>query len=347
MTKRAKVGLILSLTTMASTVAATPSRADLLTNWSLVTTGDLYAGHNVQGTVRVGGGLYVQNSFEVASKPSSPELKYPSLLVGGDVKAGKNPETVKILRGDGVIGGTINGASDNKARIVSARDGGVVKVDPGAAGFAASDDKELKASSQAFKEMKDEGQSVVLSTKQVDTARFTVMTVDSNGNAVFHVDGERLFENNKVRGFSLDLNGYKFGEGQSVVFNVSGVDLDFRNGLNFDGAFRTSFSNILWNFYEAGEIDLNRNNFAGTLLAPDALLTDNNTIDGSVFVKSFGTSYKDGMGAGIRGPLYAGYDPSTVRIESVPIPSTPEPSGLAMAGLAVLCGAAWRIRRRV
>ncbi|AMV36894.1 collagen-binding domain-containing protein [Planctomyces sp. SH-PL62] len=341
MTKQTKCGLVFFLTCLAST--AMPARADLLTNWNLVTTGDLYASSNVQGAVRVGGNLYVQNSFEVAAKQGSPESSNPSLMVGGDVKtSGKNPETIKILKGDGLIGGAINGATDGKARIVSARDGASVKFDSSASQIKAADAKELLADSQAFQAMKGGEQSIFISTKQVDTARFQVLSVDSLGNAVFDVDGERLFENNKVRGFSLDLNGHKFGEGQSIVFNVGGVDLDFRNGLNFDGAFRGAVANIIWNFYEAREVDLNRNNFAGSLLAPNALLTNANSIDGSVFVNSFGTRHGDGMLAGVRVPMYAGYDPSTV-----PIATTPEPSSLAMAGLAILCGAVWRSRRRM
>lgn len=321
---------------------ATSARADLLTNWNLVTTGDLYAAHNVQGAVRVGGNLNVQNTFEAAAKAGSPDAANPSLIVGGNVKTkNNNPETIKVLQGDAVIGGAINGSTDPKGRVVSTRNGGTVTFDSSAAGIAKADYQELKADSIAFQKLEGPDQSIYLSTKQVDTAKFTVNSVGADGNAVFHVDGEALFENPLVRGFTLDLNGFHFGDGESIVFNVSGVDIDFRNGLNFDGAFRTAASNIIWNFFEATSIDLNRGNFHGSLLAPDAVLTNSNTIYGSVFVNDFGTKYGDGMNAAVNLPYYTGYDPSRRVV------STPEPASLVMAAVASSAALAWRARRRV
>ncbi|MDG3006345.1 collagen-binding domain-containing protein [Paludisphaera mucosa] len=329
---------------LAST--ALPARADLLTNWNVVTTGDLYAASDAQGPVRVGGNLYVQNSFEVAAKQGSPTSSNPSLVVGGDVKTKRNnAETVKVLQGDAVIGGTINGASNDKARIVSTRDGGAVKMDSSVSGIGAADAKELQADSLAFHAMEATKQAIYIPTAQVDTAVFTVLSVNADGNAVFNIDDAKLFNDSNIRGFALDLNGFKFGEGQSVVFNVGGSQIDFHSGLNFDGAFRTSVSNIIWNFYDAKQIDLNRNNFAGALLASEAVLTDANVMAGSVFVGSFGTTYGNGMGAEVQAPMYLGYDPSNppAKIASA---STPEPSSLAMAGLAVMAGVATRARRR-
>ena len=323
--------------------AASPARADLLNNWNVVTTGDLYAGYSTQGAVRVGGNLFVQNTFEAARAGSASALN-PSLLVGGYLRVGNaNPETVKVMKGDGVVGGTIHGAPNNNGRIVSSQNGGTIRIDPSIAKVAAADAQELRADSAAFLAMTGGAQSMSIPTRQVDTARFAVSSVDSAGNAVFNVDGAKLFENGLIRGFTLDLNGFSFGSGQSIVFNVSGNVLNFRNGLNFDGAFRTSAANILWNFYESTQINLGKNDFAGSLLAPGALLTSANRIDGSVFVGAFGTSYSNGMGADVR-TMYVGYDPSKAS-GTMPSTSTPEPSAFAMAGIAAVLGLAFLGRR--
>ena len=57
---------------------------------------------------------------------------------------------------------------------------------------------------------------------------------------------------------------------QAVVINVSGTNIQQAGGQNFNGGFTQDFgrSRVIWNFYEATEVDLNV--FQGSILAPKA-----------------------------------------------------------------------------
>ncbi|AMV36893.1 hypothetical protein VT85_05645 [Planctomyces sp. SH-PL62] len=288
----------------------------------------------------------MQNTFEAAANVGV--ATGPALVVGGGViTAQQNASTVKVNKGSAVIGGTVNGGAtnpnqNNQSIVVSQAPGGTVTFDSGVSGVGAADYAELKADSAAFRAMASTGGAVVIPSPvgQDGLAAFTLTgaNFDANGNAVFDIDGESLFENTKVQQISLYLNGHSLAKGESVVFNVSGVNFDFARSYNFTDGFVGSVANIIWNFYEATSINLNNSNFRGAMLAPDAILTNINTIDGSVFVKELGTRYGNGMRAEIHTPLYLGYVP--------PPSAVPEPSSLAMAGLAALGAAAWRLRRR-
>jgi len=344
MTKFAKRALALCLLGASSTPMA--ARADLLTSWNLITTGNLYAARDAQGPVRVGGNMYVQDTFEAAANVGA--ASGPAMMVGGSVfTAQQNASTVKINKGSGVIGGTVNGSTTNQnsngqAIVVSQAQGGTVTFDSSIAGIGAADHAELVANSAGFHAMASTGGAVVIPSPsgQDGPASFTVTSsnLDAFGNAVFNINGEDLFENSKVQQISLYLNGVSFGAGQSVIFNVSGVDINFAKSYNFTDAFGGNVANIIWNFYEATTLNLNNSNVRGAILAPEATMLNMNTIDGSVFVKNLGTQYGNGMRAEVHTPLYRGYVPTTAAV--------PEPSSLALAGLGLAAGAALRLRRR-
>lgn len=345
MTKFAKRALALCLLGASSTPMT--ARADLLTSWNLITTGNLYAARDAQGPVRVGGNMYVQDTFEAAANVGA--ASGPAMMVGGSVfTAQQNPSTVKINKGSGVIGGTVNGSTTNQnpngqAIVVSQAQGGTVTFNSSIAGIGAADHVELVANSAGFHAMASTGGAVVIPSPlgQDGPASFTVTSsnLDAFGNAVFNINGEDLFENSKVQQISLYLNGVSFGAGQSVIFNVSGQVIDFAKQYNFTNDFKPeNVGNIIWNFYEATHIDLRSSNFHGAILAPNATLLNNETIQGSVFVENFGTQYGNGMRAEVHTPLYRGYVPTSAAV--------PEPSSLALAGLGLAAGAALRLRRR-
>lgn len=98
---------------------------------------------------------------------------------------------------------------------------------------------------------------------------------------VFNIAGSDLFSNNA--NWQLD-----FGNAANVVINVSGTHLVNPGSVNLSGnGFTTNtYSNILWNFYEATTLNL-ANGWKGNILALDADVKIANDIDGSLAAKSY------------------------------------------------------------
>lgn len=103
---------------------------------------------------------------------------------------------------------------------------------------------------------------------------------NAQGVAIFNVSGD-LFSSNLVQSIDIALNN-----AAEVIINVSGTNINVSGG-NFTNVFNSfqARSSVLWNFYEAETLNIDRA-FSGSILAPDAHLTGNSPIDGSVAVFS-------------------------------------------------------------
>ncbi|QDU91062.1 hypothetical protein Pla175_44790 [Pirellulimonas nuda] len=151
---------------------------------------------------------------------------------------------------------------------------------------------------------------------------FSAVPAGPNNVAVFSID-DALFETN------LGSIGLNFNGADTVVFNVSGADINLTQGTgNFVGGFNdASAGKILFNFYEAQTITINRQ-FYGAILSPDADLSAvAGAIDGSVIVSSLSSSVE------IHLPTFSG---------NVPVP---EPSSLALLGLGGLAALSRRPKK--
>lgn len=120
----------------------------------------------------------------------------------------------------------------------------------------------------------------------------------------FNIAGSDLFANNA----NWQLN---FGNAAKVVINVSGADLSNPGSVNLSGNGFTSstYSNILWNFYDATNLNLG-NGWKGNVLALDADVKIMSDIDGSLAAKSY-------TGAGQIHHYYWGYTPPTTEVPEV------------------------------
>lgn len=327
--------------------AAPAARADLLTNWNLVVTGNAYVKHETEGPVRIGGDLHLgSGTYEV--KPRTGTMNGTAgvgLIVGGNV-FGAQLAGVKLHDGaKAEIGG--NATDANRFNLIGVG-GSVTRDDAAARGVGASDAAQLQTYADGFKGL---AQTNSFQVNKDGNKGLFVVDGTSVGNAVFNVQASQVFGDSKLGSLVLDLNGRVFGEGESIVINVQGTNIAFLGGRNFDGDFNTPVGtgvgntqgqgnpNVIWNFYEADTIDMRNGNLKGTLLANHATLLNTNTIDGGVFIKQLGTSTSpfDGQNAEIHPPLYRGY---------VPTSAVPEPSSIAMAGVGLLAAALLPRKRR-
>ena len=144
-------------------------------------------------------------------------------------------------------------------------------------------------------------------------------TPGANGVAVFDVTAAQLAA---IPSYQINLNG-----ATSVIFNVSGSSLNWNANYESSDAADTK---IIWNFYQATSLTFNTL-IGGTVLAPDAAVTNNNQIDGTLVANSW-TGQGELHEYGFTGTL-----PTSTTTVAVP-----EPAALVLliGGLLVV----WRMR---
>jgi choice-of-anchor A domain-containing protein len=128
---------------------------------------------------------------------------------------------------------------------------------------------------------------VTVPSDQPGPLNVKVVSKDDNGFAFFTVsNGDSVFHNSKVQQIEI-INSV---QATTIVINVPGKSVTFDSG-NIVGQLTQSDlrSRVLFNFFEAEQINLNRN-FMGALLAPLATVQANANIDGATAVKSLTTT---------------------------------------------------------
>ena len=142
---------------------------------------------------------------------------------------------------------------------------------------------------------------------------------DSNGLAVFSVNASDLFGNNKVQQIELFSNN-----AANIVINVAGKVISWNAGNMVGDLTQNRLrGRLVWNFYEATDIDFKSKNMNGQVLAPNADIRTGGPIDGSVFAKSLTTTGE------VHLPGYNG----TLGVSPVPEPSA---AGLVLLGATTL-----------
>lgn len=323
----------------AALAVATPAHAasiigvDALKEWNLIVLGDLNAGNHVQGRVFVKGNLSGQAGVYNQSGTVSSRGQ-PALTVVGNMTASN--QTIE-QRGGAAVGGNITQAFNLN---------GVQTVNVG--GTAATRNLNGSTVNQNLGAsytlgLVTQANDLEVSLKQLSqdlsgldaTDAASVNLTNGNRRGNFSATGTTNVITLSGTSFNL-LNELQFSNVGTTIVNVSGDNIVF--GANFLGNSSGLASNVIWNFYEATTVRVDRG-FYGTVLAPYAAATMNQNIDGTVVFGSLTQRGEVHLGT-FNGTLPP---PPAVTPPVVPVPE-PAAWGLLIAGFAII-GAAIRRRR--
>ncbi|GAB4196182.1 MAG: hypothetical protein Tsb002_29360 [Wenzhouxiangellaceae bacterium] len=240
--------------------------AELLADYNLIVFQDLNSNVDTEGRVLVGGSL-VGGSATFATG-IVPANGIDVLSVVGDINGA--PKNINN-------GGNVRAAGTVRSRL-NFNGGGQLIADPD----LSVDEEQLLLTALALDlQQLPANSSAEIPSGQPGPARLHAEP-DNEGVAVLNLaDGRDLFQNTKVQQIEVELN-----EAVLFIINVGGSNINFNQG-NFVGAVQNDAvsSRLIWNFYEAEQINFHRS-FEGTVLAPWAFLHNLSDIDGSVVVNS-------------------------------------------------------------
>lgn len=269
---------------VAACALAASAQAGFINDWNLMVFGNHQISSNVEGSVMVRGTLSGTGDIGTRLTPSGNFAGQTTLLVGGNVSVGNIQLQAGNLRHGGTFSGNVNfNGGGNRASSATA----------------------LATANAAYAEITGissflAGQTPT-STVSIPGSPQAVTFVAQprpDGVAIINIPGALLSSGN-VQNFDLNFNG-----ATSVIFNVTGGSISISGG-NFIGALANSnnASRILWNFHQAGSINVQRT-FTGAFIAPNADVTSTSTIVGVTAVNNFTQN------AQVHVPLYTGYIPA-------------------------------------
>ena len=261
----AKKGLLKGLAFSGAVLLASQAGAATiaLSEYNLVVEGDYtHLGGSVWGTAFIGGDILGGASEFAVAVPNSAEID--SLQVVGNIEASH----VKVKSGNLVIGGDINPSSH-------------VELHGTGASIIHDDSLSIDPIITELREASTYYESLATNTS-FSNGQFSYSGADDT--AVFSGSWEDIFAQNTQFNFS-DVNA------ENIVINVSGINVAPSSSYNFpgfdkEGTSGLGASNILWNFYEAETLDLGSTNFMGSILAMNAHVSVNGTLEGSLAASS-------------------------------------------------------------
>jgi choice-of-anchor A domain-containing protein len=286
---------LLSAVLSGTSGAAGLDAQQALQQFNLVTLGNANMQSHVDGRSFIGGTLNGNSVF--AMHPADmPASAYAGLTVAGNasnlqVTAGGatilgNLDNAAINNGPGVVVGNASNSNFNGTggswiggtrTNVNANSGNLNAADAAAAiGVAQSTDfaSVLNTLSDNLSALASTG-----SFWSISGGRVTFHAVaDSNGLAVFDLSSadETLLGSAE---FDFDMGG-----ATTVIFNSDVTSASIH--ANFiGGSAQTIATRTIWNFYNATSLEL-QSQFGGNVLATEAALTNDNNVEGGVFVSS-------------------------------------------------------------
>ncbi|HTU53511.1 MAG TPA: choice-of-anchor A family protein [Acetobacteraceae bacterium] len=266
------------------------SAATILQDFNAVIYDNASTSADIEGAAVVGG------NFSGATMYSNPTGSQPSGFGALTVFGSTSGNPININNGGSAYVAGTEGA------IIDFNGGGTYIAAPGAT--IADFETPLDDLSTELSQLTATGTVPSPANNEVITA-----VPGSDGIAVINLTATQLEE---IPSYKIDLNG-----ASTLIINVSGSSIDF-NANDESGI--TGADNIIWNFYDATSVTLGTQ-IAGTVLAPDANVTNDNQIDGTLVAKSW-----TGQGELHEYPFDG----------TLPATSVPEPGslGLLAAGLA-------------
>jgi choice-of-anchor A domain-containing protein len=287
---------------------------EIFTQFNVVTLGNMTSTQHVDGRTYVGGSLTGAQNVVVAMHPQDmPASNYAALTVmGKNLAAGQAAvNNVRVINGGAVVygtikdseinggnsaiygtssntsfngngsvyasGGYVNGGNVNVTKLKSVAAGSVQATNTAAAN-STDMGKTLGALSTSMSKYHSTGSSVDMNYKS-GVATFNAGV--QNGVAVFDLTGidNNLFDSSKIKEFTFNLNG-----ATSVYLN-SDVTSAVINDKFLGGSAHKVGSALIWNFYNATDLTINAQ-FGGSILATKATLTNNQNIEGGVYVNN-------------------------------------------------------------
>ncbi|UJR16937.1 hypothetical protein I4U23_003835 [Adineta vaga] len=266
-----------------------------LNQYNLITLGDLSTSSDVEYKTLVCGALKSSSSANFAihlgqseTSPSTSVLEIAESITDGNalnvqvgsVAVGKS--TDKIVK-QGNVPYKVNNRQFN---INGGNQGGQVVCDSQLAAKCARVSEDLKALSLTLSK-RTPNNNIVFPTNQPGPLNINIGTKDSDGFAFLTVaDGNSFFHNQKVQQIEIKNNV----QASWIIINLGGKTISFDQG-NIVGSLTQldPRSRILFNFYEAERISMQRN-FMGAMLAPLAAVDTNSNIDGATAVRSLTTN---------------------------------------------------------
>jgi hypothetical protein len=212
----------------------------------------------------------------------------PINVNAGSFGVGTNP--THTITASGVVGYTLDGRQVN---MNGGNQGATINVDTNLTATCATITTDLQTLSSYLATLTNTtGNNVTIPTSQSGPLNFYVNVVDSNGFAVFSLDGNTVLNNGLVQQIELIVGSSVSSTLQLVVINLYGTSITFGQG-NLVGTWFTSVTTgralTIWNLPQATSLTINRN-WMGALLAPYAAVTASVDIDGATAVLSLTTN---------------------------------------------------------
>lgn len=270
--------LALSLCAFACT-ASVGSAQDLsaLSDFNVILTGNFSTTSEVEGRTLVGGNFTSRSSSTFGTRLQGVVPRTDLVLrVKGNIDSGS---AINLNAGSLEVGGSVLGN-----RRINFNGGGSLVSNP-SADFSGIFNT-LTAASSAIQGLTANSTGMIVANMPGQPGPFVFnANPDASGLAVFSIDGASTFGNGNIQNFQINPNN-----AADILINVSGRVINWNAGDligNFD---REEWQErIVFNFFEATTINFGGREFSGQILAPNASITTNGVIEGSVFAKNLTT----------------------------------------------------------